>query len=312
MLYGNLRVRSYFENIVKRGRLAHAYLFYGPDGVGKRSYAVGFAQAILCPTAGQKAHVSDECRVCSAVTAGSHPAVYFIRPDSEGSRPLISVAAIRVLRRALTLKAFVGEKRVVIVDGAEYMNREAANAFLKTLEEPYPGIHFFMITASLSMLPETIISRSERVRFTLLSDKDIVSVLKERGVTEKQAASVVKYSFGRPAWAVRYSEDEKLLSIAEAAMKDARSLVSPYLSMRMKVAAGFPMDAQEAAVSLQRWILALGEVLKKQVRDGDDKAVVTARFLSDCFRLASIIKNTNANPRLALESIVFSPIPQYN
>ncbi len=312
MLYGNLRVRSYFENIAKKNRLAHAYLFYGPDGVGKRSYAVELAQAILCPDAGEGAHVSDECRACFAVAAGSYPTVYFIRPEGDGGRPLISVTAIRALRRALTLKAFVGEKRVVIVDGAEYMNREAANAFLKTLEEPYPGIHFFMIVASLAALPETIISRSERVRFTLLSDADVVSVLKGRGATEKQAMSVAKYSFGRPAWAARYYEDEKLLAAAEVSVKDVRSLVSPYLSMRMKVAAGFPTDAQEAALSLQRWILALGDVLKKQVRDGDDKAVITARFLSDCFRLASTIKNTNANPRLALESIVFSPIPQYN
>ncbi len=150
------------------GRLAHAYLLTGPEGVGKRLFAEGIARALLCAQSTQgKGDPADvgpcgACRAC-AIPLESHPGYRVLEAPAGGA---IDIATVRDAITALALRS--GDRRAVLIDGADSMADPAANALLKTLEEPPPGIVFLLITARPAHLLATIHSRTQRIPFTAL------------------------------------------------------------------------------------------------------------------------------------------------
>ena len=135
----------------------HAYLFAGPKGVGKADAALEFAAALCCPDGG-----CGECDTCRRVREGIHPDVEVVAP--EGS--LILVDQIREINRDIALRPFEAKARVYVLLQAESMNKEAANAFLKTLEEPPPHAYLILVTDTPDELLPTIVSRCQRVPFS--------------------------------------------------------------------------------------------------------------------------------------------------
>src|SRR5262249_55838857 len=135
-----------FDQAVRRGRLAHAYLFVGPAGVGKRLFAGELGKAILCENSQRsRLEACDQCAACKLVDAGTHPALQLAgRPPDKSEVP---IEAVRGLARSLDLKPARGPGRVVIIDDADDLNEESANCFLKTLEEPPPGALLILIGA---------------------------------------------------------------------------------------------------------------------------------------------------------------------
>ena len=135
---GHDELASAFRQRIRLGRFPHAFLFVGPEGVGKKLFALTLAQALLC----ERREESDfepcgECASCQQVVAGTHPDVLQVsRPEERHELP---IDAIRKLNHDLSLAPMRGRRRIAIVDDADYLNEEASNAFLKTLEEPPPG-----------------------------------------------------------------------------------------------------------------------------------------------------------------------------
>ncbi|MEW6541684.1 MAG: DNA polymerase III subunit delta' [Bacillota bacterium] len=194
-IIGQELAKRYFQRAVDGGRLAHAYLFHGPAGVGKKSLARALAQALVC-NAGGKAFCS-VCPTCRMFVAGSHPDFRVL----DGARKSIGIAEVRELQQTLVYRPY-GTRHLCLVQEAEGLTAEAANAFLKTLEEP-PAPALFILTSSRpARLPPTVASRCLRIPFRPLTTDEITSGLETmgfKGDVALLAARLAGGSLGRAA-----------------------------------------------------------------------------------------------------------------
>ena len=205
---GHDRAVDTLRRTLAQGRLPHAFLFVGPEGIGKRSFAETFAQALLCERVAEvELNPCGACPSCLQVAAGTHPDVHRVsRPEDKHD---LSIKLIRDLCLDLGLKPAAGKRKVAIVDDADDLNDEAANAFLKTLEEPPPGSVLILIATSAEAQLETILSRCRVVRFKALPETELAALLHDQGVTTD------------PVEAVR------LAKLGDGSVSRARGLASP-------------------------------------------------------------------------------------
>lgn len=225
---GQDRAVNILLSTVGRNRVASAYLFAGESGIGKRSTALNFAKALNCLGNRDASRVAgdeikeangslithgaspvdacDECPSCRKIDAMTHPDLVVVAPE----KGEIRVGEIRAVEGALSFKPFEGKRKVVIIDDAEAMNQAAANAFLKTLEEPPDESMVILITAHPDMLPETIRSRCCRLNFVPLSADACGRVLqkvlgrehRKAGTPDYTLSTMVRLSMGRPGLAL--------------------------------------------------------------------------------------------------------------
>jgi DNA polymerase III subunit delta' len=186
---------------------AHAYLLYGPPGVGKRPTAIAFA--------GQLIGEPDR------VARGTHPDLYVLEPVGDQIR----IDDVRELRRDLHMRPFEAERRVYVVYAAETMNEDAADALLKDLEEPPPYAVILLVADDLGPLPETIRSRCQLVPFTRLSERAVREEIAARapGLDPGEAAALARLAAGRLDRAARLL-DPKSAKRREALLEVARSV----------------------------------------------------------------------------------------
>lgn len=190
-IVGHKRCVGILKRALATGRLAHAYLFVGPDGVGKRTVAWEMAKAIQCETQGEDA--CEGCRACGKVRAAVHPDVVMVEPDGRQ----ILVGQIRALQQQMMYRPLEGPKRVVIIDQAHDLNAQAANALLKILEEPPQGNLLVLVARSESSVLPTVVSRCQRLYFAPLETPDVQRFLREReGWEESRAAKVASQCHG--------------------------------------------------------------------------------------------------------------------
>jgi DNA polymerase III subunit delta' len=176
-------VRS-FDAAWRKGRPGHAYLFVGPAGVGKHTFARELARAVLCETRSANLRACGQCDACTLADAGTHPDLFLAaRPDDAIDLP---IDLIRELIEHLSLKPARGGRKVAILDDADDLTAEAANAFLKTLEEPTPGSLLILIGgATPDRQFSTIQSRCQTVAFGSLPNEVVAGALAERGITDR-------------------------------------------------------------------------------------------------------------------------------
>jgi len=201
-----------FENIVGQekaigilksqlefNRIAHSYIFLGPEGIGRKKTAVELAKALNCEQSGNTP--CDECVPCRKIDKMIHPDVHLIdyiwqskvldENLPKSGRNVIKIGTIRVIQREINLKLFEGRYRVFIIDSAETLNREAANCLLKTLEEPSPNSLIILITNTLETLPGTVISRCQQIKFRMLSEEFVFEQLHRCYNVEKVKAGQI-------------------------------------------------------------------------------------------------------------------------
>lgn len=153
------RIRS----MLAAGRLPHGLILAGPDGLGKRHFAHIVAAMLLCESRTGEGLACGRCRACALYAAGNHPDAKVVVPEEEGKA--IAVDQIRELGLFAALKSHGGGWQIAIIAPADAMNRSAANALLKTLEEPPPGMHLLLIAEQPSRLPATVRSRCQTLLF---------------------------------------------------------------------------------------------------------------------------------------------------
>lgn len=175
---GQQRAKTLLENALEMDRLHHAYLFKGLSGVGKRLTAHSLAAVINCQQRpeGDFESPCGECRSCRKIAGGNHPDVVTIAPDGA----YIKISQIRDLQTEANKQPHEARRRVVIIDEAHTLTTEAANALLKTLEEPTTRMQLVLVTDQAHRLLDTIISRCQTLRFAPLENDDIQAILRER------------------------------------------------------------------------------------------------------------------------------------
>ena len=164
-IFGQEHAIDMLKQAVHRDRMPHALLFTGQANIGKFKTAVALAQMLNCRKCGEDA--CGECDFCLQIAEQNFLDFQVLVPDGK----FIKIDQIRKSLNWLQLHPDQANKRVMILDGAEHLGREAANAFLKTLEEPAPHTLLILIVESAQQLPETIVSRCQQIRFRLLSEK---------------------------------------------------------------------------------------------------------------------------------------------
>src|SRR4051812_33095270 len=194
-LVGQDTARTALLRAIERGHLAHAYLFDGPAGVGKRGAAHGLAMAVNCATAPGTG--CGACEICRRIEAGLHPDVPTFGPSGPGGQIVMDAAqAILALARSRPHEAAA---RVIIVDDADAMNPNAANCLLKTLEEPLARNHLVLCSSAPERLLPTIRSRTQSVRFRPLPVPQLIELARRQGVPDGRAEIAAALADGSAA-----------------------------------------------------------------------------------------------------------------
>ncbi len=219
-------------NILKKAfsndRCAQAYLFVGPEGIGKRCTALVFAQLLNCKQLPmnldeEEIDVCDECDACRKIRESNHPDVELITPE-EGKKG-ISIKQIQELQKRIALKSMEGRKKVYIIDNANDMSRDAANCLLKTIEEPNEDVVIILIARNLYGLLPTVRSRCQALKFKTMTEDRIREILvKEHEVSDENASFIAELSQGRLGAAKKYAGEgmEGVLEFAGQILKAVR------------------------------------------------------------------------------------------
>jgi DNA polymerase-3 subunit delta' len=182
-IIGHERQKTILRRSLQNRRIAHAYLFEGPDGVGKRLVALALARALLC----QDGSGCGDCAPCRKVDHNNHPDIHLLEADGSA----IKIDQVRALQQELSLRPLEGKYKICLIDGAEQFNPAAANALLKTLEEPRPNTLLILLTSRPESLLITIRSRCQRLPFQRLPKTLLAEVLADRLALTETAARIL-------------------------------------------------------------------------------------------------------------------------
>jgi DNA polymerase-3 subunit delta' len=206
VILGHVRQLRQLWEALARDALHHAILLEGPRGVGKRLVATRVAMAANCTDERPLAQrPCGKCRTCRAIEQGTHPDVLLLEPDPERAARTIPIEAVREVIRQTQYHRYDARRRFVIVDPAEAMQEPAANALLKTLEEPPEGTGFLLVTHNARALLPTILSRCHRMRFGAVPTDELRAWLEGRGV--ERADEVARLALGCPGRALELAGD---------------------------------------------------------------------------------------------------------
>ncbi|MBW6511930.1 MAG: DNA polymerase III subunit delta' [Desulfuromonadaceae bacterium] len=159
-ILGHERQKDLLRRALKSDRLANAYLFTGPDGIGKRLVALALARAVFCPAQG-----CGDCPACRKIDHGNHPDLHVLEADGANFK----IEQIRLLQKELAYRALEASRKICLIEAADKLNRSSGNALLKTLEEPPGNAIFILLTAYPQRVLQTIRSRCQPLPFNRLA-----------------------------------------------------------------------------------------------------------------------------------------------
>ncbi|HEX6482628.1 MAG TPA: DNA polymerase III subunit delta' [Ktedonobacteraceae bacterium] len=239
-------------------RVRHAYLFTGPEHIGKTLLAQRFGQTLLC-TGGPDPNIAPQspcnvCLSCRKVMHGNHPDVHYVsRPQG---RQFILIDQVRALQSDSARRTLEGRRNIFIIEGMHQMNLDAANCLLKTLEEPEPDVVLLLTAPDPGQLLPTILSRVQQVPMHLLTTSQIKTALEERWQVESDESSLIAaLAAGRMGWAVRAVEDEHVLEERKSQLETLTALPSLSKVKRFDVAQRLSTDSDKLHDILELWLL---------------------------------------------------------
>jgi len=251
---------------VANGTARHAYLFAGPPGLGRRTLALRFAQALNCQTPLEAGSPCGECRDCRQIASMQHADLTVIQAESEGGT--LKVDQVREARRSLTLKPYQSNYRVAIFLRFQEANDNAANALLKTLEEA-PSYAVLILTAdNPEQLLPTIVSRCEVLRLRPLRIEEVQRGLETGGVESSRAKLIAHISGGRFGYAIQLVEDQSLLEKREERLNDLQGLISGSRLEKFAYADKLARDKDAMRQAVLIWLSYWRDVMLRSAQAG--------------------------------------------
>lgn len=209
-IYGHEQIKSDLQKLLNEQKLPHALLFSGSEGIGKLMVAKTLAKSLLCQQEIKTAISCNTCESCKLFDEVNHPDFYYLEPDIRVKK-VLKIEQIRQMQANIALAPYLSDKRVVIINDAQYLNDAAANSLLKTLEEPVGEVFFILISSNKDMLLPTILSRCTKIHFAPLDCSVVERILSEKMQIEKNKAKIIaNLSNGSMQKAIQFIDDNSL------------------------------------------------------------------------------------------------------
>ena len=236
-----------------RGQLRHAYLFTGPEGVGRQTLAIRFAQALNCPFPPEQGGFCGVCRDCRQLQSLAHPDLSLLLPE-EGHKDIL-IDQVRGLQHTLALSPYTAAYRIALLPDFQRSTDQAQNALLKTLEEPPDKVILLLTAHTPEQLLATIVSRCEVIRLRPASIRSTQDYLQtEKDLSSEKARLLAHLSGGRVGAAIRLAEDPTALARRHEQLETLLGLLPAQRFERFKLAASLARPWDRARQNL-------GEVL---------------------------------------------------
>lgn len=303
---------------VIHGTTRHAYLFCGPPGLGRRTLALRFAQALNCTTPAEPGIPCGTCRDCKQIESMQYADLTVIQAESEGGT--LKVDQIRESRKTLVLKPYMSKFRVALFLRFQEANDNAANALLKTLEEA-PSYAVLILTAdNPEQLLPTIVSRCEVLRLRPLSIEEVQKGLENRGIEKARAKLIAHISGGRFGYALRLVNDDALLDKREERLNDLLTLLPASRVEKFAYADKLARDKDSMRQAILFWLSYWRDVMLRTAqastplvnvdRNVEIEGLAGALDLSAARKVVGNLENAleqmekNVNPRLLAEVLL--------
>ncbi len=304
---------------VSKGRERHSYLITGPLGVGRRTLALRFAEALNCPNMPHPGQPCRTCPSCRRIEAMQHPDLTIVEAARQGA--VLKIDQVRELQHNLSLSPFEARYRVALLLRFEEANPAAANALLKTLEEPPAQVVMILTAQGVETLLPTIVSRCEILRLRPVSiDQTSIGLQTIYGVPTDSADKLAHISGGRPGYAIRLYQFPGLLEQRQSWLQDLLRIFRSPVRERFEFAFKRVENKEEMRSELQIWLTFWRDVLiystgitdpltnldyQPQIsRLADELGLSNAQFQVEAIERTIDRIDRNVNPRLALEVLL--------
>ncbi len=274
---GNRKIIGRLRRKLREARFPHGLIFSGPDGVGKHTCALMIAKALNCLNA-PPGDFCGQCAACRKIESGSHPDVVTVSIEDEATQ--IKIAQIRQLLNTLELQPLEGRNKIFIIDPADLLNAEAANALLKGLEEPPENSFFILITVNVHELLLTVRSRCQVYNFTPLTLDEI----RQHGIADELMVRWSQGSIGR-ARSLNMAELNTERAIVLDFMETVANAKEEHFQDLMGVSAELGRAKQEFESRLAIMAVLIADLL--YIKEGAQEGLVNVDIRDQLVNLAS-------------------------
>jgi DNA polymerase-3 subunit delta' len=331
-IVGHKNIVEFLQKSIANDRLAHAYLFYGAEHLGKTVVAENFVASILCEkivalreSQGDNFVPCGKCINCEQLAKNIYPDVFFL--EKEKDKKNISIEQTRELQGMLSKTSFLNSYKIAIIKEAETLSEEAADSLLKTLEEAKAKTIIVLISTDKDALPLTVVSRCQAIKFSSVSQDDIFHCLVDRGATRQLADSLSHLANGKIGLVIKYFEEQELFKEYEEKIKMFFSLVDGGVAEKFKMIEklvagkkGLTETVEPLLDYLEIWSSVLRDLIliKNQSAELGSNIFIKDKLEKlapqfDNFKLIKLIDKIkeakrflglNVNPRLVMENLV--------
>jgi len=315
---GHQQIISTLQKSVVQNKVNHAYLFVGPESVGKKTVALALAKTLQCHNSPRPCY---DCKNCRDIAAENHPDVLTLKR----LKKKIGINQVREAQHQLSLKSYnTGAYKICLIDGADHLSLEAANALLKILEEPTGKVIFILLASNLRGIIPTVVSRCVLLNFNLVPETEMVKGLPDlanESPAKVDLSELVSLAFGRPGWAIRSLNNSDLLQQRQEKKHAVLEMLDNNLSYFSQSLAGKKFDNQKAGEILNILIECFRDMAVYKLAGGNltlDKFSHSSEFQQKFERysvkkISSILEYLfkakkllaqNSNPKLIVENLI--------
>ena len=300
MLIGHKKQWQFLKNCYEIKRLSHAYLFSGPEHIGKKTLAVEFVKFLNCEAEKPSFRPCQVCRSCKDIEKRVYPDFLLVEPEKE-----IKISQIRKMENAFSLYPSLSSFKIAIIDKAHSMTKEAQNSFLKTLEEPKGNTLFILISEYPEMLLPTILSRVQRINFHPAKQDEIEDYIKSKNISNEKSREVVELSLGRIGEIIDLIRNPYKLEEFKNRIREIDKLTKSDLSYRFQYAKNLTEKNNDLKEVLDIWLRYFRKKLLAAIKSQNSGSLTSIKItIENISKIQLLISTTNVNPRLALETIM--------